>query len=74
MLRYILIGFALYFLYRFIFELVIPVYRTTKQVKKQFDSVRQQHSQNSAAESYPKKQPVNKTNVDKSDYIEFEEI
>jgi hypothetical protein len=74
MLRYILIGFACYFLYRFIVELVIPVYRTTKQVKKQFDSVRQQHSQNSTAESYPKKQPVNKTNVDKSDYIEFEEI
>ena len=74
MLRYILIGFACYFLYRFIFELVIPVYRTTKQVKKQFDSVRQQQSQNSTADSYPKKHPVNKTSVDKSDYIEFEEI
>jgi hypothetical protein len=58
MLRYILIGFACYFLYRFIVELVIPVYRTTKQVKKQFDSVRQQHSQNSTAESYPKKQRI----------------
>ena len=74
MLRYILIGFALYFLYRFIFELVIPVYRTTKEVKRQFDSVKQQHAEHNGTQHKSQKQSFNKATIDKSDYIEFEEI
>ena len=75
MLRYILIGFAIYFAYKFIFELVIPIYKTTKQVKKQFDSVRQNAAQGFGHSAQPKEEEkVRNSAVDKSDYIEFEEI
>lgn len=74
MLRYILIGFAFYFLYRFIVELVIPVYRTTKQVKKQFDAVKEQYARNNTTQQKTERQPFKKPAVDKSDYIEFEEL
>jgi hypothetical protein len=74
MLRYILIGFALYFLYRFIFELVIPIYRTTKQVKKQFDAVKQQQTQNNTHQRNTTKSSSNKPSINKDDYIDFEEL
>ncbi len=76
MYRYILIGFAIYFAYRFIFNLVIPLYRTTKQVKKQFDSVRQEQASGQGFGQTPPKQEerVKKPKVDKDDYIEFEEL
>jgi hypothetical protein len=76
MYRYILIGFAIYFAYRFIFNLVIPLYRTTKQVKKQFDSVRQEQANAQGFGQTPPKQEegVKKPKVDKDDYIEFEEL
>jgi hypothetical protein len=64
----------IYFAYRFIFELVIPVYKTTRQVKKQFDSVRQNTNQDfhQQATRQPHKSPPK--NDTKGDYIEFEEI
>ncbi len=74
MIRYIFLGLMIYFAYRFIFELVIPVYKTTRQVKKQFDSVRQNTNQDfhQQATRQPHKSPP-KSDA-KGDYIEFEEI
>ena len=76
MYRYILIGFAIYFAYRFIFNLVIPLYKTTKQVKKQFDSViEEQASRQGFGQTPPKQEErVKKPKVDKDDYLEFEEL
>jgi len=76
MYRYILIGFAIYFAYRFIFNLVIPLYKTTKQVKKQFDSVRQEQANAQGfGQTVPKQEEkVKRPKVDKDDYIEFEEL
>ena len=73
MLRYILLGFAIYFAYRFIVGFAWPVYKTTKQVRKQFDAMREQQEQFTQSQQQPapeKKQPK----VDYDDYIEFEEI
>jgi hypothetical protein len=73
MLRYILLGFAIYFAYRFIVGFAWPVYKTTKQVRKQFDAMREQQEQFTQSQQKPapeKKQPK----VDNDDYIEFEEI
>jgi len=73
MLRYILLGFAIYFAYRFIVGFAWPVYKTTKQVKKQFDAMREQQEQFTQRQQQPapeKKEPI----VDSDDYIEFEEI
>jgi len=76
MVRYILLGFLVYFAFRFIFELVIPVIKTTRQVKKQFDSVREQQQQQYQQQQQSAKQatPNPKSSVDKDDYLEFEEI
>ncbi|MEY4627962.1 MAG: hypothetical protein RLZZ595_288 [Bacteroidota bacterium] len=72
MLRYILLGFAIYFAYRFIVGFVVPVYKTTKQVKKQFNAMREQQEQYAQGPTpTPEKKPQG---VDKSDYIDFEEI
>jgi hypothetical protein len=76
MLKYILLGFTVYFAYRFLFDFLIPVVRTTRQVKKQFDAAREQQqgfkqNQRSARpESATSKAP--KPPAD--DYIEFEEV
>lgn len=73
MLRYILLGFTIYFAYRFIVGFAWPVYKTTKQVRKQFDAMRAQQEQYAQRQQQPtaeKKQ----AKVDNDDYIEFEEI
>lgn len=75
MFRYILICFAIYFAYKFIFELIIPIYKTTKQVKKQFDSARQNAAHGFGKTAQPKEEEkVRNSAVDKGDYIEFEEM
>jgi len=73
MLRYILLGFAIYFAYRFIVGFAWPVYKTTKQVRKQFDAMREQQEQFTQRQQQPspEKKPQE---VDNDDYIDFEEI
>ena len=76
-LKYLLLGFFLYFMFRFLFDFLLPVIRTTRQVKKQFDAVREQQQQQ---QQYYQEQNIHEpsmkksTAVDKNDYIEFEEI
>ena len=80
MLRYILLAFTIYFAYRFIVNFLIPVVKTTRQVKKQFDSVReqqtyQQQEQQPHQHQKAKPSPVQKDNMaGDNDYLEFEEI
>ena len=68
--------FLFYLLYKFIFELVIPIFRTTREVKKKMNEFQQNlnrtaennHTSNeSAAKPTASKPP-------KEDYIDFEEI
>ena len=69
--------FALYLLYKLIFDFIIPVAKTTREVKKQFGSMnekmnqfgQEQNKQYSATtpDAGPKKARAD-------DYIEFEEI
>ena len=70
----------LYFLYKLIFDLIIPAAQTTKQVKKQFTDMQskmqeqaekfnqQQSKQYTTSASSPTLKP------DSDDYIEFEEV
>lgn len=70
--------FVLYLLYKLVFELIIPVAKTTKQVKKQFVDMSaqmqekmNQQQQNTAYNATKASAPPKS----KSDaYIEFEEI
>ena len=68
--------FLIYLLYKFIFDFIIPVYESSKKIKKQFGEMQekmqtntnQYQSQQKPAESPPK--PVQK----EGDYIDFEEV
>ena len=68
--------FVLYLLYKLIFDFIIPVYKTSKQVSQKMsdmqsrmdEQIKKQQSGNHAA-------PVEKTvKPAKEDYIEFEEV
>ena len=78
MLRYLFYAFLIYLAYRLVFHFIIPIYKTTKQVKKQFremhdrmeDHITQQQQSNqptSVPEPEIKKQQA-------GDYIDFEEV
>ena len=77
MLKVLLELFVLYMLYKLIFDFIIPIYQTTKQVKKKVNEMqsnmneqvnRQQQNEFTAA----KKEATPKPKGD--DYIEFEEV
>lgn len=74
-MRYILIAFACYVGYRFLVGFLIPVIRTTMQVKKQFEAVRENQQQQYQQEQPPKTTAKNPGfKVAKDDYLDFEEI
>ena len=72
--------FLIYILYRLIFDFIIPIYHTTKKVKKQFGEMhnKMQDQMNAfnkqqASHSYREKTPSPEA-VKKEDYIDYEEI
>lgn len=73
--------FALYLLYKLIFDFIIPVARTTRQVKKQFsemnnrmqETMQQQQAQEQKNTFSKNTAPVTASGKS-DDYIEFEEI
>jgi hypothetical protein len=78
MLKLLLYGLLAWFLYNLIFKFIIPVYKTTRQMKQKFREMQtnmQEHmnqqpdftTQANAAE-----RPTSKKS--KEDYIDFEEI
>jgi len=77
MLRYLFYAFLIYLAYRLLFHFIIPIYKTTRQVKKQF---REMHSrmQDNMGQQPPYQQPVTPATENKNqqagDYIDFEEL
>lgn len=75
-LRILIYGFLAYLAIRFIFGFLIPVVRTTRQVRRQFEEARNR-MQDQMQEAYPQATPrQNSTSPApaKGDYIDFEEI
>ena len=78
MLQYLFYAFLIFLAYRLVFYLIIPIYKTTKQVKKQFremhsrmeDHINQQQANQQAAGP----RPENKKEQVGGDYIDFEEV
>ena len=79
-MRYILYAILIYIAYQFIFNLVIPVYKTTRKIKKGF---REMHGK--MQEQMNKQQANNGSNgkqwdqpgtkkEEAGDYIDFEEV
>jgi hypothetical protein len=77
MMRYLLYALLIWFLYNLIFRLIIPVYKTTRQMKKKF---REMHDQ--MQKEQMKQEGFNKTSDTQKpspasrggDYIDFEEV
>lgn len=70
--------FLIYILYKLIFEFIIPIYQTTKKVKKQFgemhnkmqDQMHKFNQQQSSSTSKPDAEPIKRN----EEYIDYEEI
>ena len=82
MFRVLLLILAIAVLYKLIFGLIIPVYRTTREMKKRFRDINQQMEANlnqfnagQAQSGQATKRPVeSKKSTSGKDYIEFEEV
>jgi Sec-independent protein translocase protein TatA len=80
MLRLILIFIAAWLLYKLIFELIVPVYKSTKIVRSKFREMQeqmQQHmSQQQPQDNFTSNNPTHSSKADDKDgdYIEFEEV
>ena len=78
MLKLLLYGLLAWFLYNLVFKFIIPVYKTTRQMKQKFREMQtnmQEHMNQqpdfSAQPNAPKESASKKS---KEDYIDFEEI
>ena len=80
MLKYLFYIFLAYMLYQVVFKLIIPIYRTTRQVKKSFRDMQEQMNAHAQAQGRPPvDETVNQTNnrpneKKTGEYIDFEEI
>jgi hypothetical protein len=72
MMKFLFYLFLAYILYQLVFKFIIPIYRTTRQVKKGFremqDRMEQQQGYAEPA------QPLREEKGNLGDYIEFEEV
>ena len=71
--------FLLYILYKLIFDFIIPIYRTTKRVKKQFGEMQnkmheQMNTYNSQQNASAPKNTAPEQPVAKEEYIDYEEV
>ncbi|HTL09786.1 MAG TPA: hypothetical protein VL307_16045 [Chitinophagaceae bacterium] len=80
-LKFILFALGLYIIYKFVFDLVIPIFRTTQKIRRQFGDM-QQHMQDqmNAQQEHPQRPSgASSTSTHQQtsragDYIDFEEV
>jgi hypothetical protein len=81
MMKFIIYGMLIYFLYKLIFQVVVPVSKGVRSVRKNMEQMQKQQAdairnaqnsqkagQNTSANYSPKEAPV------EAEYIEFEEV
>lgn len=67
--------FLLYLLYKFIFDFIIPVYQSSKKIKKQFGEMQEKMQNDLRNYKNQQAQPRQETTPTKEgDYIDFEEV
>jgi len=78
MFRFLLYFFLIYLGYQFIFNFLIPIFRTTQQVKKNVRDLHDRMNEFSKAqqnESSPPQKSADKSSTEPiGDYIDFEEV
>jgi hypothetical protein len=72
MLSYIFYFFLAYLAYQLVFKFILPIYRTTRQVKRGFNEMKERMNGHAPADQTasrvtPKGKPI-------GDYIDFEEV
>ena len=80
-MKFIIYGMLIYFLYKLIFQIVVPVSKGVKSVRQNMEQMQRQQAeavrnaqnsqkpgQNTSANYVPKEAPV------EAEYIEFEEV
>ncbi len=67
--------FLIYILYKLVFDFIIPIYNTTKKVKKQFGDMQEKMNQmNGFNNQAPPTSPHPTQTGRKEDYIDYEEV
>ncbi|MFT3703601.1 MAG: hypothetical protein QM802_14655 [Agriterribacter sp.] len=76
MWKFILYIFLGYFLYRFITGFLIPVFKTGKQIRRQFNDMQQRMQDQMNQQQQPPFSPQTKDQgkTTAGDYIDFEEV
>lgn len=75
MLKVIFELFVLYLVYKLIFDFIIPVYQTTKQVNKKMGEMQTKMNDHlNKQESNTTRPAENAAKPAREDYIEFEEV
>ncbi|HRO70007.1 MAG TPA: hypothetical protein PK951_06490 [Chitinophagaceae bacterium] len=77
MLKLILYGLLIWFLYNLVFRFIIPIYKTTREVKKKFSEMQgrmQDQMNQQAGYNTPPREEKPAEKVSKGDYIDFEEV
>jgi hypothetical protein len=76
---FLLLSLGIYIAYKVLFDLVIPIFRTTQKIRQQFGAMNQHmqdhmNTQNGYT-SQPKQAPADKNKTSRAgDYIDFEEV
>ncbi|MFT3932475.1 MAG: hypothetical protein QM726_02575 [Chitinophagaceae bacterium] len=83
LVRFILFTLAFYIIYKVVFNVIVPIFRTTRTIHRQFSDMQQkmQDQMNSQANGY-QQYPGNPSNQEQKtnqktpagDYIDFEEV
>jgi len=75
-MKYILYGLLIYFLVRLVFNFIIPVYKTTRQVKKQFREMNERMNGTSTGQQqdHHSQAPPPREETRVGEYIDFEEV
>ncbi|MEI9808213.1 MAG: hypothetical protein WDO16_10225 [Bacteroidota bacterium] len=76
MIRFLLYALLAWFIYKLIFGFIIPVYRTTRQMKKKFGEMHQRMREEQVKQGGFNQQtaPAPSPKTRAGDYIDFEEI
>ncbi|MGV3528213.1 MAG: hypothetical protein ACO1OO_04905 [Flavisolibacter sp.] len=74
-LRFLFYAFLVYLLYKFLFGFVIPIFRTTREVKRNFRHMQDQMNRQAPPNPQGSYEQTANSNKEKpGDYIDFEEI
>ncbi len=65
---------ALYLVYKLIFDFIIPVYQTTKQVNRKMNDMQSKMNDHFKQQQQPQATRESTSNTNREDYIEFEEV